>query len=153
MSEASKRSRLQFTLRTLLFVALCVAGLLAGFRAGWDRGYQAGQQQWLKERLTTRVYAVEDLVVPANSPVASQGLADFASLIELLTSTVEPTSWDDVGGPGSVAPFASNLSLVINQTSAVHEDIERLFRDLRQIRRTGIPATPSGDDPSFRGVD
>ena len=35
--------------------------------------------------------------------------ADFDSLIELITSTVQPTSWDDVGGPGSIAPFPTGV--------------------------------------------
>ena len=31
--------------------------------------------------------------------------ADFESLIDLITSTIHPTSWDEVGGPGSIKPF------------------------------------------------
>ncbi|WP_425615386.1 DUF1598 domain-containing protein [Anatilimnocola sp. NA78] len=31
--------------------------------------------------------------------------ADFDPLIELITSTIEPDSWQDVGGPGSVSGF------------------------------------------------
>lgn len=34
---------------------------------------------------------------------------DFDSLIDLITSTVKPTSWDTVGGPGSVAPFPTGV--------------------------------------------
>jgi len=35
--------------------------------------------------------------------------ADFDSLIELITSTVAPTTWDEVGGPGSVAAFPTGV--------------------------------------------
>ena len=35
--------------------------------------------------------------------------ADFDSLIDLITSTVAPTTWDAVGGPGSIAPFATGV--------------------------------------------
>ena len=35
--------------------------------------------------------------------------ADFDSLIELITSTVRPTSWDEVGGPGSVQEFQNGV--------------------------------------------
>lgn len=35
--------------------------------------------------------------------------ADFDSLIDLIVSTIEPTSWDEVGGPGSVAPFPTGV--------------------------------------------
>jgi hypothetical protein len=34
---------------------------------------------------------------------------DFDALIELITSTIEPQSWDDVGGPGSIAPFETGV--------------------------------------------
>ena len=46
-------------------------------------------------------------------------IADFDSLIELITTTIDPDSWDDVGGPGSIAEFATNLSLVISQTQEI----------------------------------
>ncbi len=35
--------------------------------------------------------------------------ADFDTLIDLITSTVKPTSWEDVGGAGSVAPFQNGV--------------------------------------------
>ncbi len=60
--------------------------------------------------------------------------ADFDSLIELITSTVKPTSWDAVGGPGSIAPFQTNLSLVISQTQEVHEEIVDLLEQLRRLQ-------------------
>jgi general secretion pathway protein D len=60
--------------------------------------------------------------------------ADFDSLIELITSTVAPTTWDAVGGPGSIAPFPTNLSLVISQTQEVHEQIADLLEQLRRLQ-------------------
>jgi hypothetical protein len=36
-------------------------------------------------------------------------MADFDSLIQLITSTIQPESWEDVGGPGSVEPFATGV--------------------------------------------
>lgn len=35
--------------------------------------------------------------------------ADFESLMDLITSTVAPTTWDEVGGNGSIAPFESGV--------------------------------------------
>lgn len=58
--------------------------------------------------------------------------ADFDSLIELITTTVKPQTWDEVGGPGSVSPFQNNLSLVISQTEDVHEEIVDLLEQLRR---------------------
>lgn len=60
--------------------------------------------------------------------------ADFDSLIELITSTIKPTTWDDVGGPGSIAPFETNLSLVVSQTQDVHEEIADLLEQLRRLQ-------------------
>ncbi len=37
--------------------------------------------------------------------------ADFDSLIELITATIEPISWDEVGGPGSIAPFDTGVRI------------------------------------------
>ncbi|MGW8256137.1 MAG: hypothetical protein ACWGMZ_01495 [Thermoguttaceae bacterium] len=60
--------------------------------------------------------------------------ADFDSLIQLITSTVKPTTWDTVGGPGSIAPFETNLSLVVSQTQEVHEEIVDLLEQLRRMQ-------------------
>jgi general secretion pathway protein D len=60
--------------------------------------------------------------------------ADFDSLIDLIKSTVKPTTWDDVGGPGSIAPFETNLSIVVSQTQEVHEEIADLLEQLRRLQ-------------------
>jgi general secretion pathway protein D len=60
--------------------------------------------------------------------------ADFDSLIELITTTVSPTTWDEVGGPGAIHEFATNLSLVISQTQDVHEQIVDLLEQLRRLQ-------------------
>jgi general secretion pathway protein D len=61
-------------------------------------------------------------------------MADFDSLIELITTTVAPESWDDVGGPGSIAPFETNLSLVVSQTQEVHDQLVDLLGQLRRMQ-------------------
>lgn len=61
-------------------------------------------------------------------------LADYQSLIELITSTIAPTTWDEVGGPGSIQEFRGNLSLVISQTQEVHEEIADLLTQLRRLQ-------------------
>lgn len=60
--------------------------------------------------------------------------ADFDSLVELVTQTVEPTSWNEVGGPASVQPFETTLSLVIRQTQQAHEEIQDLLAQLRRLQ-------------------
>ncbi|MEM9657139.1 MAG: hypothetical protein AAF961_02150, partial [Planctomycetota bacterium] len=61
--------------------------------------------------------------------------ADFDSLIELITSTVEYDSWMENGtGEGEIQPFPTNLSLVISQTQRVHEQIADLLEQLRRLQ-------------------
>jgi general secretion pathway protein D len=52
----------------------------------------------------------------------------------LITTTIAPQSWDDVGGPGSVESFDTNLSLVVSQTQDVHEQIADLLEQLRRLQ-------------------
>ncbi|HEX4147672.1 MAG TPA: hypothetical protein VHY20_01735, partial [Pirellulales bacterium] len=61
-------------------------------------------------------------------------LADFDSLIELITGTIAPTTWSEVGGAGAIKQFATNLSLVISQTQEVHEEIADLLEQLRRLQ-------------------
>lgn len=61
--------------------------------------------------------------------------ADFDSLIDLITSTIEHDSWMENGtGEGEIMPFPTNLSLVISQTQRVHEQIADLLEQLRRLQ-------------------
>jgi hypothetical protein len=81
--------------------------------------------------LVNRLYDVHDLAAPA-------GQGDFADLINLITTTIEPDSWDEVGGPGAIAPLCRRW-LVVTQTQEIHEQIEPLLVQLRQILRPNGP--------------
>ena len=59
---------------------------------------------------------------------------DFDTLIDLITQTVAPPTWDHNGGKGSVAARPANLSLVISQTQEVHEEIVDLLEQLRRMQ-------------------
>lgn len=80
--------------------------------------------------LTTRIYDVQDLLEAQQEHAGSFRTYDYDLLMDILTSTVAPQSWDDVGGPGSVQPFTGLL--VISQTESVHGQIEKLFTKLRR---------------------
>jgi general secretion pathway protein D len=61
--------------------------------------------------------------------------ADFDSLIDLIVSTVSTETWaDNGGGQAEIRPFPTNLSLVISQTQAVHEEIADLLEQLRRLQ-------------------
>ena len=59
---------------------------------------------------------------------------DFQKLIGLITETIEPDSWSERGGSGSIVAHGSSLSLVIRATPAVHEQIRDLLIQLRRMR-------------------
>lgn len=101
-------------------------------------------------RFDVEVYPVDDLVSLLRRPVAanndeppdSRGSEkeadltdrDFASLIELITTTVEPGSWDIHGGPGRLVPNVNTRSLVIRQRPYIHDTIVELLGQVRRLK-------------------
>jgi hypothetical protein len=63
---------------------------------------------------------------------------DFDTLIDLISSTVAPDSWEEVGGSGSLREFVGNLSLVVSQTGDVHEEIVDLLAQLRRLQESKV---------------
>ena len=65
------------------------------------------------EFLETRVYAVDDLVLPDRD-----GAVDLQPLKDVLTSTVARIPWSDNGGNGDLAEFVvgDRPMLVVSQT-------------------------------------
>lgn len=86
-------------------------------------------------RLETRVYEVGDLVAARDEQLRPYN--DFDQIIEMITSTVKPTSWDAVGGPGSIAAFeaAGITALVVSQTQEVQGEIDRVLGELRKVKK------------------
>ena len=70
--------------------------------------------------------------------MAGPNTVDFDALLSLITTTVEPDSWAEFGGPGSLSPFEANLSLVIRQTEQVHEEIRDLLDQLRRLQNLQV---------------
>jgi serine protease inhibitor len=73
--------------------------------------------------LETRVFDVSDLVVDD----------DVESLKEIIMSTVAPTTWSDVGGPGSLKTYKvkDTTLLIFLQTWEVHRQVDALLETLR----------------------
>jgi hypothetical protein len=106
------------------------------------------------EALETRVYNVRDLVeiqsnragkpataltpvpVPQGTKVVLKERGtityqDFDTLIDLITSTVQPDSWTDNGGQGSISGFPRGSLLVVSQTEDIQEELQQLLNMLR----------------------
>ena len=70
---------------------------------------------------------------------------DFSDLLGTITTTVAPTTWDDVGGPGTLTENRNSQAIGVSQTDDVHEKIAALFAALRRVRdEQTAAATPVG---------
>jgi len=102
--------------------------------------------------LITRVYPVLDLVAVHNPE--HPGQLNFQPLLQLFTDTIAPTTWDEVGGPGSISPSNTSGSIVASQTREVHEQMALFLVALRQARNFQVTAVdaprgrPHGSRPS-----
>lgn len=75
----------------------------------------------------------DDLKIKRLNPVC-----DFDELITLIESTVEPDSWDNVGGHGSIRSYETTLSLVVRNSVGTHEQIRDLLEQLRRLRNLQV---------------
>ncbi len=109
----------------------------------------------VEAHLETRIYRIDDLIIAPSADRVSESTPDtsvrkhykvkYDSLIELIATTVRPTSWACVGGVGSIAPYRGTL--VISQTADVHREILKFLNDLRQSIN---PDIVDEDSPQIR---
>jgi type II secretory pathway component GspD/PulD (secretin) len=66
------------------------------------------------------------------SPTAGQTRED--QLIQLITNTVNPKSWAAMGGQGTIDYFPMTMTLVINQTPDIQEQVADLLAVLRRLQ-------------------
>ena len=83
--------------------------------------------------LITKVYDVSDLVVCRDEHNVPWD--DYDMLIEAITSTVKPTSWDCVGGPASMYGISLGKAkvLVVSQTYQEQQKTAALLAEIRRI--------------------
>ncbi len=95
----------------------------------------------------TIAYPVWDLVRTVNASPENFGNEDYSELIQVITGTVAPTTWTDVGGQGAIKVFRNAGAIVLSQTQKVHEEIGllltalRIFRDKEAVGTPSMPAT------------
>ncbi|MCA9220517.1 MAG: hypothetical protein KDA71_09340 [Planctomycetales bacterium] len=106
----------------------------------------------VERTLITRIYDVHDLVdvIPQRSWNRYSHLwelVDFDSLLNVITNTIEPNTWDDVGGPARAVPYRNwrIRVLMVSQTWQNHEKIEHLLAELTRLGRRNTLPTPSLD--------
>ncbi len=82
-------------------------------------------------------------------PIGAAGgaaYADFDTLIELITSTIAPDTWDEVGGAGAIEPFPTGVYV---DTSGVMKRLEPA-RDASLLERTHREASVDSGNRSVR---
>lgn len=70
-------------------------------------------------------------------------IADFDTLIELITTTVDPDSWDEVGGPGTIAEFPTGV--YVDAAGVLKKFKPEVDRSLVSIRKSAALASSSRD--------
>lgn len=66
------------------------------------------------------------------------------ALVRVITRMIQPDSWDEVGGAGSIELLKDWGLLVVSQTQGTHESIHMLLSRLADARRSqGVPVPQS----------
>ena len=103
-----------------------------------------------QSKLEMRIYHVADLVVSDNT--AEDSATEAAILIKLIFSTVEPNTWSDMGGPGTIDYCPLTLSVVVNQTPEVHKTLAELLSALRLLNDAEPAALEMGARVQLAGL-
>jgi type II/III secretion system protein len=123
--------------RRQLLAVLLLAGMVSPAFAGKpDEGPAP-------KKLVAVTYAVADLVTPVTFPVSTTGAAPDGkpapsvkttedALMKRIMSEVAKTSWSEAGGQGTIDYFPLTMSLVINQTPAIEEQVADLLATWRR---------------------
>jgi hypothetical protein len=91
---------------------------------------QIATPQRAKDMMVTKAYYVGDLIGAAGLPLGSQPLApggdseqmklQVSMIMEMITSSIDPTSWLGKGGTGSIGFNVPTMSLVVRQSAEAH---------------------------------
>ncbi len=111
-----------------------------------ERGFRSSNKDVTVGLSAPGVFSA-DLDIPVWRWHGNRAEPDFDALISLITRTIRPETWQEVGGPGSVESFEGNLSLVISQTAEVHHEIADFWAMNSFFRQT--PASASGVHQSY----
>jgi type II secretory pathway component GspD/PulD (secretin) len=72
------------------------------------------------------------MAASANVSLAKNTIEEV--LMKLITNTVAPHSWEEVGGPGKIDYYPIGMALVVNQFEDVQEQIADLLDQLRRLQ-------------------
>lgn len=111
--------------------------------SGTPAVHQRLEQLLGEERRTRPIVRSYDVaaLVRAKNATGEVGV-DFEPIVELITATVDPTSWDTAGGTGSIRENKETLMLMVHHRPAVQREVEQLLEQLRVLQVKTIPIAP-----------
>lgn len=82
--------------------------------------------------LAAKIYDVADLVSDER-----RNAADFRPLLELIATTIAPTTWDEVGGAAAITSLQMPgiRAIVVSQSEESHYEIQTLLDSLRRLKK------------------
>ncbi len=116
--------------------------------AVYDESLMITSRDAAEENLLLRCYPVLDLVADARplTDLHDTRFHDYQSLIDLISSSIAPDSWDAVGGPSSLEGHDGVLA--VSQTLEGHENVLALLAKLRaELKRRPPGNAPPVFDP------
>jgi general secretion pathway protein D len=113
-------------METLVYDVTDLLGQPADFYAqtGGTVTAAGGQGQAGTEQLGEQEQMTRDQLI-------TEGTTRITSLVQLIQQAIEPLSWVEAGGEGSIMVY-QNKKLIIYQTREVHNRIEGMFAELRK---------------------
>jgi TolA-binding protein len=108
-------------------------------------------------KLGTRTYPVADIIFAEDATALRKlleqrslkkgegGPAPEDAIITLITRSIQPQTWSESGGPGTIDYFPLAAALVINQTPDVHKQIALLLQELRRSQQAAEKAIEDQD--------
>ncbi|MEE8452041.1 MAG: hypothetical protein V3R99_09010, partial [Thermoguttaceae bacterium] len=81
-------------------------------------------------------------------PIAGLGEDQGVKLIQRITESIRPTTWEEVGGPGTISAVSPDplKVLVVLQTPDVHREVGDLLDKLREK----LPPRPVYSPPKLK---
>jgi hypothetical protein len=89
----------------------------------------AGESRLLPVKQVIEVYSVAGLTTPAGTDGR-----EAQSLMRVLVNTIEPKSWKELGGEGTIEYYPEGTCLVVRQTADVQRQVQELLKTLRKVK-------------------
>ena len=93
-------------------------------------------------KLYTRCHDVRGVVDFPLEFDSEEMRSEAETLLDIVTATIAPDTWDEVGGEGSLAAFPRKGVIVCSNTLEVHNEIAAFLNVSRKVRATSRHSAP-----------